>query len=135
MLTTNRSRRSLLLAANRKVWLHVRWSFRRSLRHARADDFIARLLSLLRARHLDDRLDQELRAHLQFALEENVARGMTPEAARAAAMRSIGGVMQTPELWRETRGFPSLTATDAVLTPPRFTQLCCDFLITRSRRA
>jgi hypothetical protein len=72
--------------------------------------FMARLLSLVRARQLDARLDEELRSHLEFATEENLARGMTPEAARAAAIRKVGGLPQTREAWRETRGFPFLTA-------------------------
>jgi predicted permease len=72
--------------------------------------FIARLLSLIRARQLDARLDEELRSHLEFATEENLARGMAPEAARAAAIRRVGGLTQTREAWRETRGFPFLMA-------------------------
>jgi predicted permease len=72
--------------------------------------FIARVVSLVRARHLDDRLDEELRSHLELAADDNVALGMTPDAARRAAIRSLGGVMRTRETWRETRGFPALTA-------------------------
>jgi putative ABC transport system permease protein len=72
--------------------------------------FIARLVSLVRARDLDDRLDEELRSHLAFAFEEHVARGMTPDAARRAAIRGVGSVMRTRETWRDTRGFPTVTA-------------------------
>ena len=72
--------------------------------------FIARVVALVRARHLDRRLDEELRSHLELATEDNIALGMTPDAARRAAIRSLGGVMRTRETWRETRGFPALTA-------------------------
>ena len=72
--------------------------------------FITRVVALVRARHLDRRLDEELRSHLELATEDNIALGMTPDAARRAAIRSLGGVMRTRETWRETRGFPALTA-------------------------
>jgi predicted permease len=72
--------------------------------------FLVRVLSLLRARRLDARLDEELQSHLDFAIEDYLARGMTPAEARAAALRSVGGLVRTRETWRETRGFPFLTS-------------------------
>lgn len=42
-------------------------------------------------------LAQELRAHLETEIEENIARGMSPESARAAAHRKLGN----PTLIRE----------------------------------
>jgi predicted permease len=72
--------------------------------------FLVRVASLVRARRLDDRLDEELQSHVDFAADENLARGMTADEARAAALRSVGGLVRTREAWRETRGFPFLTS-------------------------
>src|SRR4051812_3636791 len=72
--------------------------------------FLARVWSLVRARRLDDRLDEELQSHLDFAADEYMARGLTPADARDAAIRSLGGMMRTRETWRDTRGFPLLTS-------------------------
>ena len=72
--------------------------------------FLVRIASLVRAWRLDDRLDEELQLHVDFATDDYIARGLTPEDARAAAIRDIGGAMRTRETWRETRGFPLLTA-------------------------
>jgi predicted permease len=72
--------------------------------------FLVRLASLVRARRLDDRFDEELQSHVDFATAENLARGMTADEARAAALRSVGGLVRTREAWRETRGFPFLTS-------------------------
>ena len=58
-------------------------------------------MTLFRKR-LDDRLDEEMQAHLEFAAADFIARGMSPDEAHAAALRSFGGVTQTREAWRET---------------------------------
>ncbi|WP_263356247.1 ABC transporter permease [Acidicapsa ligni] len=42
-------------------------------------------------RHLNE-LDQEIRDHIDFEVQENLARGMTPEQARTAASRKFGNV-------------------------------------------
>ena len=42
--------------------------------------------------------------------EENIRRGLSPEAAARAARREFGGVEQTKELYREQRGLPLLDA-------------------------
>ncbi|WP_263352755.1 ABC transporter permease [Acidicapsa acidisoli] len=59
-------------------------------------------------RPLDCDLNEELEAHLGFAIEENVRRGMSAEEARRQAMIRFGGVMQAKELQREARGLPGL---------------------------
>jgi hypothetical protein len=46
--------------------------------------------------HLDG-LDQEIRDHLECETQDNVDRGMTPEAARDAARRKFGNVAITKE--------------------------------------
>lgn len=57
---------------------------------------------------LDAELDEELRAHIDLATEENLQRGLSPREARMAALRSFGGVTQIRETYREQRGFPML---------------------------
>jgi len=49
-------------------------------------------------------MDDELRFHLERQIEENVSRGMNPKEARYAALRCFGGIDQTKETCRETRG-------------------------------
>ena len=63
-----------------------------------------RLRSLLSGASVDRELDEELRYHLELQIDANVARGMTPDAARTAALRAIGGVEQRKEECRDTRG-------------------------------
>jgi len=63
-----------------------------------------RLRSLFSGRDVDRELDEELRYHLELQIDANVARGMTPDAARTAALRAIGGVEQRKEQCRDTRG-------------------------------
>src|SRR5215470_3568710 len=45
-----------------------------------------------------------LRLHLEREIEENISRGMNPEEARYAAIRSFGGVERVKEESRDTRG-------------------------------
>ncbi|HUQ83019.1 MAG TPA: ADOP family duplicated permease [Gemmatimonadaceae bacterium] len=63
-----------------------------------------RIRSLVYRERVDDELDRELRAHVEQQVEEHIANGMTPEAARLAALRSFGGVEQMKEDARDTRG-------------------------------
>ena len=69
---------------------------------------LSRFRALLHRRELDAELDEELRAHIDLAVEENLRRGMTPQEARTAALREFGGVTQTRERYRMQRGFPAL---------------------------
>ncbi len=62
-----------------------------------------RLRSLFRREHVDAELDEELREHLERQTQENIARGMDPEEARYAALRSIGGLDQRKEECRDAR--------------------------------
>jgi predicted permease len=67
-----------------------------------------RLLERARAfvgkRTLDADLDAELAAHLEMAIEDNLARGLSPAEARRVALAAIGGVQQAREKHREARG-------------------------------
>jgi predicted permease len=56
----------------------------------------------------DTDLDQELASHLDFAIEENLRRGLSPEEARRQALIRIGGVEQSREQQRAARGLPAL---------------------------
>jgi predicted permease len=55
-------------------------------------------------------MERELHFHLEREAEEYVRRGMTPDEARYAAMRSFGGVEQVKEECRDARG-PRLLET------------------------
>jgi putative ABC transport system permease protein len=57
---------------------------------------------------LDRDLEEEMAAHLEFAVEENVRRGMSASEARRRALIDFGGATQARELHREARGLPLL---------------------------
>jgi hypothetical protein len=63
---------------------------------------------MFRSRKLDEDLDEELRSHLDFAVEEHLNDGMSKEEARTVALREFGGVTQTKEEFRIQRGLPFL---------------------------
>jgi len=63
-----------------------------------------RLRALLRFDAVDAELHDEMRAHLERLVAEHVARGMAPEAARAAARREFGPMTQLMEESRDARG-------------------------------
>src|SRR5580700_3514442 len=67
---------------------------------------LSRYAAVLGQRDDDAELDEELRAHVEFAAEENRRRGMTDEQARTAALRSFGGVTQVRERYRMREGLP-----------------------------
>ena len=48
-----------------------------------------------------ENLDEDIRAHLEAEIRDNIDRGMTPEEARRAAMRKFGNITQVKE---DTRG-------------------------------
>ncbi len=56
----------------------------------------------------DQELDEEMAAHLEFAVAENIQRGMPPEEARRQALIRFGGVEQAKQQHREARGFQGL---------------------------
>jgi len=60
-----------------------------------------RLRSLGRRRELEDRLDDEIRFHVEHQIEKNQRAGMTPAEARRLAMIRFGGVEQTRERTRD----------------------------------
>jgi predicted permease len=62
-----------------------------------------RLRSLFKRGRVEQELSDELRFHLEKLIEENVAKGMTPEEARYAALRELGGMDQIKEECRDMR--------------------------------
>jgi putative ABC transport system permease protein len=70
--------------------------------------FVQRLAALFRRRRLEDELDEELRSHLEMAVELNVGKGMSAPDAHREALRSFGGVERTKEIYREQRELPML---------------------------
>jgi hypothetical protein len=67
---------------------------------------LSRAAALFRSKKLDADLDEELRAHIELAIEENRARGMNEPQARNAAMRAFGGITQIRETYRVQRALP-----------------------------
>ena len=70
--------------------------------------FVSRFAALFSGRRLDADLDEELRSHIDLAIEENLRRGMSARQARREALREFGGVTQIKELYRNQRGIPML---------------------------
>lgn len=59
-------------------------------------------------RSRDADLEAELAAHLEMAIEDNIARGVPPKDARRVALAAMGGLQQARERHRETRGLMTL---------------------------
>lgn len=76
-----------------------------------------RLVSFFRRAKLEEDLDAELTAHLELAIEDNLARGMPAEESRRQALIRFGGRQQAREQHREARGLPVL---DILLQDLRF---------------
>jgi predicted permease len=66
--------------------------------------WIAQLRGFFRKAQLDRELDEELASHLEMHVADNVRAGMTPDQARRDALIKLGGVEQTKEDYRDTRG-------------------------------
>ena len=60
-----------------------------------------RLRALLRRGEIENRLDDEMRFHLEQQIEKNVRSGMSPDEARRQALIRFGGVEQTRERTRD----------------------------------
>ena len=67
--------------------------------------FLLRLIALVRGRRLDARLNEEFQTHLDLAAQDQIARGMTPEAARLEALRRFGSVALVQDRMRDTDTF------------------------------
>src|SRR5262245_10864436 len=79
--------------------------------------FIHRLRGLFLKRKLDQELEDEIRAHLEMQIEDNLRQGMSPDEARYQALRKFGGVEQVKESYRDRR---SLAVVDSTLRDLRY---------------
>jgi len=75
------------------------------------DQLQLRLPTLFGRAHVEDELCRELQFHLDQQIAENLASGMSPTAAREAALRRIGGVAQIQERCRDERGLHLVETT------------------------
>ena len=57
--------------------------------------FLLRLWAVLRSPQMDRDMNNEIASHLAEATDDYIKRGLSPEDARLAALRSFGGVVQT----------------------------------------
>ena len=70
--------------------------------------FLSRCAAFFVKQRLDADLDEELQTHIDFAVEENLKSGMSPQQARTSALRAFGGMTQVKERRRVQRGLPFL---------------------------
>ncbi|HJR66936.1 MAG TPA: ABC transporter permease [Gemmatimonadaceae bacterium] len=61
----------------------------------------------------DDDLRDEMQAHLEMEIAENIRRGMPADAARRQALLAAGGLTQAVEAVRDQRGLPWLESVGA----------------------
>src|SRR5262245_17094115 len=79
--------------------------------------FIHRVRGLFLKRRLEQELNEEIRAHLEMQIEDNLRQGMSLEEARYEALRKFGGVEQVKESYRDRR---SLAMVDSTLQDLRY---------------
>ena len=77
------------------------------MRHV-ARELLSRIASMFRRRERDEDFDAELAAHLEMSVQEHMSRGMSAEEAHRVALLELGGLSQTRELHRDSRGLPQL---------------------------
>ena len=63
-----------------------------------------RMRALFRKNEVEKELDEELRFYLEHQIEQYLARGMSQDEARSAALRDFGGVERAKEQCRDARG-------------------------------
>src|SRR5437870_5278674 len=68
----------------------------------------SRLAGMFTARRAGAEFDQELRAHLDMLVEENLRQGLSPDGARRAAHITLGGMTQLRETQRALSGLQFL---------------------------
>jgi predicted permease len=65
---------------------------------------MARLRALFRRESVLRDIEEELRIHVEMETETNIKRGMAPDEARAAALKSFGALVRNTELGYDIRG-------------------------------
>jgi len=68
--------------------------------------WLRRLAGLVRRPRSARELDDELTAHLQLHIDDNLRRGMTPDEARRQALVALGGMTQTTEAYADQSSVP-----------------------------
>jgi len=63
-----------------------------------------RLRSFFHPNEVDHEMKEELRAHLEQQIDENIAQGMSAEEAHRSALHAMGGLAQTEQQCRDARG-------------------------------
>jgi hypothetical protein len=79
---------------------------------------LVRLKSLARGRRAAAELDEELQFHIERQIEDSMAAGLEPAAARQAALRKFGGLQQRRE---ECRELHRIRLWDALVQDVRYT--------------
>lgn len=67
---------------------------------------ISHVAAVFQKGRVERELSEELRTHIDMLTEENLQRGMPPQEARYAAMRTFGGVERVEQVYRERMGLP-----------------------------
>jgi predicted permease len=65
---------------------------------------LRRLRILSQKERIEEEMSEEMQFHLDMEIEGNLAKGMTPEAARRTALMAFGGVERFKEKGRDQRG-------------------------------
>jgi len=76
------------------------------MRHLRA--FVVRLLDPFRRHAREHELNDELEAHLQLHIDDNLRTGLSPADARRVALLKLGGLDSVKEQYRDRRRLPVL---------------------------
>jgi putative ABC transport system permease protein len=76
-----------------------------------------RLVNLVRYRHLNAEIDEELQFHIDSRIKDNIAAGMSPAEARRDALRRFGSPAGTRDDMRDAN---IITALDAISQDVRF---------------
>jgi putative ABC transport system permease protein len=65
---------------------------------------MARLRALFRRENVLRDIEEELRVHVEMETETNIRRGMSPDEARAAALKRFGDLSRSTERGYDIRG-------------------------------
>src|SRR5215207_9096524 len=69
-------------------------------------ELIARTHAFFFRKRKEHEIESELETHVELFVEDNIAKGMSHEEARRAAMVSLGSIESAKELHRDARGLP-----------------------------